>query len=107
AMKPSFSVGGGQDVFVTTSIGISLFPANGRDATTIIRNARAALDQAKQLAGNNYQFYVPEMNAQALTSLGLETNLRRAVEENELVTYYKPIVRLASRNVIAYEAWAH
>src|SRR5439155_13138167 len=49
AMKPSFSVGGGQDVFVTTSIGISLFPANGRDATTIIRNARAALDQAKQL----------------------------------------------------------
>lgn len=110
AMKPSFSVGGGQDVFVTTSIGISLFPANGRDAATIIRNARAALDQAKQLAGDNYQFYVPEMNAQALTSLGLETNLRRAVEENELVTYYQPIVCLASGQTVAFEAlvrWQH
>ncbi len=95
AMKPSFSMGGGQDAFVTTSIGISLFPANGHDAATIIRNARAAGDQAKQLAGNNYQFYVPEMNAQALTSLGLETNLQRAVEENELVTYYQPIACLA------------
>src|SRR6266576_2961094 len=110
AMKPSFSVGGGQDVFVTTSIGISLFPASGQEATTIIRNARAALDQAKQLAGNNYQFYVPEMNAQAMTSLGLETNLRQAVEENELITYYQPIVSLASGNVVAFEAlvrWQH
>src|SRR5256714_13647213 len=110
AMKPSFSVGGGQDVFVTTSIGISLFPANGNDAATIIRNARAALDQSKQLAGNNYQFYVPEMNAQALTSLGLETNLRRAVEENELVTYYQPIVCLASGQTVGFEAlvrWQH
>ena len=110
AMKPPFSVGGGQDVFVTTSIGISLFPANGRDAATIIRNARAALDQAKQLAGDNYKFYVPEMNAQALTSLGLETNLRRAVEENELVTYYQPIVCLDSGQTVAFEAlvrWQH
>jgi diguanylate cyclase (GGDEF)-like protein len=110
AMKPSFSVGGGQDVFVTTSIGISLFPANGHDAATIIRNARAALDQAKQLAGNNHKFYVPEMNAQALTSLGLETNLRRAVEENELVTYYQPIMCLASGKTVGFEAlvrWQH
>src|SRR5438128_2206347 len=110
AMKPAFSVGGGQDVFVTTSIGISLFPANGQDATTIMRNARAALDQAKQLAGNNYQFYVPEMNAQALTSLGLETNLRQAVEESQFVTYYQPIVSLASGSVVAFEAlvrWQH
>jgi len=110
AMKPSFSVGGGQDVFVTTSIGISLFPANGHQAATIIRNARAALDQAKQLAGNNCQLYVPEMNAQALTSLGLETNLRRAVEENELITYYQPIVCLASGKTVAFEAlvrWQH
>ncbi|HMH43558.1 MAG TPA: EAL domain-containing protein [Pyrinomonadaceae bacterium] len=110
AMKPSFSVGGGQDVFVTTSIGISLFPVNGHDAATVIRNARAALDHAQQLAGNNYQFYVPEMNAQALTSLGLETNLRRAVEENELLTYYQPIVCLASGKTVAFEAlvrWQH
>src|SRR5256886_7446486 len=110
AMKPSFAVGGGQDVFVTTSIGISLFPANGHDAATIIRNARAALDQAKQLAGDNCQFYVPEMNAQALPSLGLETNLRRALEENELVTYHQPLVCLASGQTVAGEAlvrWQH
>ncbi len=99
-----------QEVFMTTSIGISFFPANGNDVETLLRNARAALDRAKHRGGNNFQFYAPEMNEQAVSSLGLETNLRRAVEEHELITYYQPIFDLASGKAVAFEAlvrWQH
>src|SRR5439155_20800531 len=91
AMRAPFLVGDAQEVFVTASIGVSLFPASGKDVESLLRNARAALDRAKHKGGNNHQFYTPDMNEQAVSSLGLETNLRRAVEENELITYYQPI----------------
>ena len=110
AMRPPFLIGEGQEVFVTTSIGVSLLPADGNDVETLLRNARAALDQAKYRGGNCHQFYSPEMNEQAVSSLGLETNLRRAVEEDELITYYQPIFDLASGRAVAFEAlvrWQH
>jgi diguanylate cyclase (GGDEF)-like protein len=110
AMRAPFLVGDAQEVFVTTSIGVSLFPANGSDVESLLRNARAALDRVKDRGGNNHQFYTPDMNEQAVSSLGLETNLRRAVEENELITYYQPIFDLASGRAVAFEAlvrWQH
>jgi len=109
-MKPAFRVAGDQELFLTTSIGIALFPLNGDDSSEITRNAGAALDLAKTQGGNNFRFYHPELNAQALKLLGLETNLRRAVESHEFVTYYQPILNLTSGETVGCEAlvrWQH
>jgi diguanylate cyclase (GGDEF)-like protein len=101
---------GGQEVYVTTSVGISLFPFNGEDSSTILRNAVAALYRAKKQGGNNYQFYAADMNAVALKRLALETSMRRAIENAEFITYYQPVVNLASGAVVGSEAlvrWQH
>ncbi len=107
--KPPFRLGE-QDVCVTASMGIGLFPFNGQDTNTILRNAVAALYRAKRLGGNNYQFYAADMNAMALKRLALETSMRRAIENDEFVTYYQPVVNLAAREVVGSEAlvrWQH
>lgn len=107
--KPPFNLGG-QEVYVTTSIGISLFPFNGEDSSIILRNAGAALYRAKKQGGNNYQFYAADMNARALKRLALETSMRRAIENSDFITYYQPLVNLASRAVVGSEAlvrWQH
>jgi diguanylate cyclase (GGDEF)-like protein len=109
-MKPAFRVADDHEIFLTTSIGIAEFPANGENASELTRNAGAALDLAKQQGGNNYRFYQPEMNAHALSRLGLETNLRRAVEAKEFVTFYQPIVNLMTGQTVGFEAlvrWQH
>lgn len=109
AFKPPFNLGG-QEVYVTASIGISLFPFNGPDSSTILRNVVAALYRAKQQGGNNYQFYAADMNALALKRLELETGMRRAIEKGEFVTYYQPVVNLASSAIVGFEAlvrWQH
>ena len=101
---------GWQEVFVTTSMGISLFPFNGEDSSTILRNAVAALYRAKKLGGDNYQFYAADMNAMALKRLALETSMRRAIQNDEFITYYQPVVNLASSEVVGFEAlvrWQH
>jgi diguanylate cyclase (GGDEF)-like protein len=101
---------GNQDVYMTASIGIATFPANGEDTAIILRNAGAALYRAKKQGGNNYQFYAADMNAQALKRLALESSLRRAIENQEFVTYYQPVVNLTSGEVLGTEAlvrWEH
>jgi len=109
ALKKSFSVAR-QEVYVTASIGISLFPHNGDTATTILQNAGAALNKAKRLGGNNHQFYAADMNALARNRLALETSLRHAIDNDEFVTFYQPVVNLASGKVVGLEAlvrWQH
>jgi diguanylate cyclase (GGDEF)-like protein len=99
-----------QEVYVTTSIGISLFPSNGQDSNTILRNAVAALYRAKRQGGNNSQFYAAEMNSLALKRLALETSMRRAIENEEFIVYYQPVLNLASGEVVGSEAlvrWQH
>jgi len=101
---------GEQEVYMTASIGISLFPSNGADGAIILKNAAAALYRAKKIGGNNYQFYAADMNALAVKRLALETDLRRAVENHELVSYYQPVVNLSSSEVVGFEAlvrWQH
>jgi diguanylate cyclase (GGDEF)-like protein/PAS domain S-box-containing protein len=78
------------EVTVSPSIGISLYPADGRDGDMLVRNADAAMYHAKKLGRNNFQFYSLEMNAEAAERLSMETALRRAVEHNEFYLHYQP-----------------
>lgn len=108
-LKPSFVLGG-QEVYVTPSIGISLFPLDGDDTETLLKNAGAALYRAKMQGGNNYQFYTSDMNDKAVKRLAMESSLRRAVENEEFVLYYQPVIDIASKKVVGAEAlirWQH
>jgi len=99
-----------QDVYITNSIGISLFPFNGEDSNTVLRNAGAALNRAQTQGGNNFQFYAADMNAQAVERLTLENSMRRAIDNDEFINYYQPVLDLASGSVVGMEAlvrWQH
>jgi diguanylate cyclase (GGDEF)-like protein len=109
AMKQPFHLGN-QDVYMTASIGIAISPANGEDTSVILRNAGAALYRAKKQGGNNYQFYAADMNTQAVKRLALESSLRRAIENQEFVAFYQPVVDLRTAEIIGTEAlarWEH
>jgi diguanylate cyclase (GGDEF)-like protein len=99
-----------RELFVTTSVGISLYPNDGLDAETLVRNADTAMYRAKESGRDNYQLYAPAMNARALERLALENMLRKALVNQELVLYYQPLVDVATRSVIGVEAllrWQH
>jgi diguanylate cyclase (GGDEF)-like protein len=108
-LKPSFHLCE-QEVFVTASIGISIFPDDDQNPDAILKNASAALHRARMLGGNTYSFYTSDMNARAVKRLELETSLRRAVENKELVLYYQPQIEYASGKTVGAEAlvrWQH
>src|SRR5687767_9921733 len=98
-----------QEVYLTASVGISLTSDTGNGAS-ILQNAGAALHRAKTTGGNNYKFYTADMNESALTRLSLETSLRRAIDNDEFVTFYQPVVHLSSGDIVGLEAlvrWQH
>jgi diguanylate cyclase (GGDEF)-like protein/PAS domain S-box-containing protein len=100
----------GREIFATASIGISLYPEDGRDAETLVKNADAAMYRAKHQGRDNYQLYAPALNATALERLALENDLRHAFAKGELVIHYQPVVDLATGRVQAMEAllrWRH
>ncbi|MDA8442079.1 MAG: EAL domain-containing protein [Peptococcaceae bacterium] len=100
----------GHELVVTTSIGISVYPADGDNIETLVQNADTAMYRAKEQGKNKYQFYTPEMNAKALERLTLENNLRRAIKQQELQVFYQPIIELYSGDIIGMEAlarWNH
>jgi diguanylate cyclase (GGDEF)-like protein len=100
----------GQDVQVGCSIGVSVFPQDGRDTETLLKNADAAMYRAKDLGRNNLQFYAKEMNARASDQLAFMSSLHRAVERKEFFVHYQPQVDLRSGHCVGVEAlvrWAH
>ena len=85
-----------RELVVTCSIGIAVYPDDGRDAETLIRNADAAMYHAKELGRANYQFFTEQMNQAASRRLQLESDLRRALGRDELRLHYQPIVETAT-----------
>ncbi len=99
-----------RELFVTTSIGVSIYPADGADPETLVRNADTAMYRAKEQGRDNYQLYAADMNAQALERLGLENSLRKALSQNELVLHYQPQIDARSGAIVGVEAlvrWQH
>ena len=87
----------GKELYVTCSAGISLYPQDGRDVDTLLKNADAAMYRAKEHGRSNFQFYTSEMNERVNERLALENALRRALERQELVLHYQQKVNLQHR----------
>ncbi len=100
----------GYVVSTTVSMGVAVFPGDGRDVHTLMRNADTAMYKAKELGRNTYQFYQPDMNALSLRRLSLATELREALQFNQLELYYQPQLDTVSKRVVGVEAllrWKH
>ncbi|MBD1923983.1 PAS domain S-box protein [Microcoleus sp. FACHB-831] len=109
ALKPAFNLEG-HELYISSSIGIALYPQDGGDVQTLLRNADAALYRAKEHGRNNYRFYLPSMNSQASELLALENQLHQALEREEFVVYYQPQVNVKTGEITGMEAlvrWQH
>jgi diguanylate cyclase (GGDEF)-like protein len=94
----------GEEIFMTTSVGVALYPRDGDNVIDLLRNADAALYQAKKAGGNCYEFYTSQMNSVAEERLKLKSKLRRAFERDELRLHYQPKYRLADGRISGAEA---
>jgi EAL domain-containing protein (putative c-di-GMP-specific phosphodiesterase class I) len=108
-LERPFSIGG-QELYVSGSIGITFYPFDAHDASTLIKNADTAMYVAKSRGGNAYQFYSEQMNAKARKRLEMEGRLRHARERGELQLHYQPQVDARSMRIVGVEAllrWQH
>ncbi len=100
----------GREVLVHASIGIAVFPEDGGDEYTLLKNADAAMVRAKKLGGNTYQFFESGMNAQAAEYISLAQDLRHALQRDQFDLHYQPVVDLRSGRVVGAELllrWNH
>jgi diguanylate cyclase (GGDEF)-like protein len=98
------------EVFITASVGITVFPSDGADGDTLLKNADTAMYHAKDQGRNNYQFFTQSMNEAVTKRLNLENDLRKALERQELVLYYQPQLNLRTGKILGMEAlirWLH
>jgi diguanylate cyclase (GGDEF)-like protein len=94
----------GNELSVSASIGISVFPDDGADLDTLMRNADTAMYHAKECGRNNFQYFTPRMNELAQERMKLETRLRRAIRNQEFVLHYQPIVSAVTGDIVGVEA---
>ncbi|MCG6872289.1 MAG: diguanylate cyclase, partial [Gammaproteobacteria bacterium] len=100
----------GRETVVTASTGISLYPMDGEDVHSLVKNADTALHRAKEVDRNHYEFYTEELSASAFERLSMESALRRAIRQNEFELFYQPQVALADGRICGAEAllrWRH
>ena len=94
----------GHEIEITTSMGIALFPDDGKDGSELLRHADAAMYHAKQNGRNNYHFFTAEMNRRALERMAIERKLRRALERGEFTLHYQPQIDLRTGRMVGAEA---
>jgi diguanylate cyclase (GGDEF)-like protein/PAS domain S-box-containing protein len=100
----------GQVLAVSASIGVSVYPRDGETPDSLIRNADAAMYLAKERGRNNWQFFQPSLNRQAVQALALESGIRKAIKELEFTLHYQPVIRTNTRQPVTMEAlvrWQH
>jgi diguanylate cyclase (GGDEF)-like protein/PAS domain S-box-containing protein len=99
-----------QEFFITPSIGISIYPTDGNDEETLIKNADTAMYVAKGHGKNKFQFYAPNLNGNSIQMMELENGLRKALEQEQLVLHYQPQIELNTGKIVGIEAllrWQH
>lgn len=109
ALKPAFYLET-HELYISTSIGIALYPHDGEDAQTLLKNADAALYRVKEQGRNGYQIYTPAINSQASELLALESSLHHALERQEFVLHYQPQINVNTGEITGMEAllrWQH
>jgi diguanylate cyclase (GGDEF)-like protein/PAS domain S-box-containing protein len=100
----------GHELFITTSIGISIYPGDAEDPTGLVKKADVAMYHAKAMGKNNSQYYTPALDRDALRKLGLENSMRKALERGEFRVYFQPKVDTSTGKMTSLEAllrWQH
>ncbi|PKL30110.1 MAG: two-component system response regulator, partial [Spirochaetae bacterium HGW-Spirochaetae-10] len=103
-LSDPFSISGGRELYIGASIGIAIFPEDGEDGTTLLRNADAALYQAKGQGRNMFHYYTSSLTIAAAEKLRLEGRMRRALELDQFLVYYQPQISLLGGGIIGAEA---
>jgi diguanylate cyclase (GGDEF)-like protein/PAS domain S-box-containing protein len=99
-----------QELYLTASIGVAVYPTDGSDAATLLKHADLAMYQAKDQDRNNFQFFSHDLNVRVMERMMLESSLRRALERNEFQLFYQPQIDVVAQELVGFEAllrWIH